>query len=283
MNISFVIITGLSGAGKTVAIKAMEDSGYYCVDNLPLVLLGSFSEFLLRQNEINRAAVGIDIRERAFLNNIYEVFEEIKRKTALEVIFLEAPDDVLMRRYKETRRPHPLQGSGKALEQAIQEEKIILSPLRELADRVIDTGQFTPHQLREMIIKTFGPDLSGQFTVHLISFGFKFGPPEGLDLMFDVRFLPNPHFVPELRPLTGLDEKVKRYVLMDRTTEQTLNRLKDLLGFLIPKYQKEGRQSVSIGIGCTGGRHRSPAVVEEIKAFIERTLEVPCQVVHREI
>ncbi len=283
MAVSFIIITGLSGAGKTVAIKALEDSGYYCVDNLPLPLLGAFAEFLLRQDDIKRAAVGIDIRERAFLKNIHEVLEDIKRKTTLEVVFLEAPEEVLLRRYKETRRPHPLQGPEKSLQKAIEEEKKILSPFRELADRVIDTGQFTPHQLRDLIIKTFGPEHMGQFTVYLISFGFKFGPPQDLDLMFDVRFLPNPHFVPELRPLTGLDEGVRNFVLRDKKAEETLKRLKDLLSFLLPNYQKEGKQTVSIGIGCTGGRHRSPVVVEELKRFIETELSLPCQVVHREI
>ena len=275
-----VIITGLSGSGKTVALRALEDSGFFCVDNLPIVLIDSFASIVSKSGEIIRLGIGIDIREKGFLSEIGNVLKTLRKKYQTEIIFLDAEKDVLVRRFKETRRPHPLGGD---IEEAIQVEKERLSPLREAADRIVDTSSFTPHQLRQLVTSFYRMNLGKKaMTVVLISFGFKIGAPQNVDLLFDARFLPNPNFIPELKPLKGTDRRVSDYVLKDKTAKAYVSRIKDLIDFLIPLYIKEGRPYLTIGIGCTGGNHRSPAIVEKLRGYLKK-YPIDLSVVHRDI
>jgi UPF0042 nucleotide-binding protein len=275
-----VIITGLSGSGKTVALRALEDSDFFCVDNLPIALIDSFVSIVSKNRETRKIGIGIDIREKGFLSEISEVLKTLKDKYRTEVIFFEAEKDVLMRRFKETRRPHPLGGN---IEEAIQVEKDRLSLLREAADRIIDTSSFTPHQLRQLVTSRYmiqkGKNL---MTVVLISFGFKYGTPQNVDLLFDVRFLPNPNFVPALKALKGTDKRVSDYVLKKQETKALMSKIKELIDFLIPLYIKEGRSYLTIGIGCTGGNHRSPAIVEKLQGYLIKH-PIDLSIVHRDI
>ncbi len=275
-----VIVTGLSGSGKTVALRALEDSGFFCVDNLPVALIEAFVAEVSGNSEIREIGIGIDIREKGFLTDVENVIKSLKNKFHTEVLFLEAEQDVLLRRFKETRRPHPLQGN---IEDAIKIEKERLLVLREYADKIIDTSSFTPHQLRRLIICQFnltpGEDI---MTVVIISFGFKFGIPQNIDLLFDVRFLPNPHFIPELKHLRGTDKKVADFVLKNKIANAYIKKIKSLIDFLLPNYIKEGKTFLTIGIGCTGGNHRSPAIVERLARIIKKH-PVKLNVVHRDI
>ncbi len=277
---TIVIISGLSGSGKTVALRALEDSDFFCVDNLPVALIDSFVSIISKNREIKKIGIGIDIREKGFLSGINEGLKVLKNKYRVEVLFFEAESDVLLRRFKETRRPHPLGGN---IEEAIQIEKDRLSLLKEAADRIIDTSSFTPHQLRQLVTSRYrvqkGKNL---MAVVLISFGFKFGPPQNIDLLFDVRFLPNPNFVPELKALKGTDKRVSDYVLKKQETKILMSKMKELLDFLIPLYIKEGRSCLTIGIGCTGGNHRSPAIVEKLRGYL-RKHPIDMSIVHRDI
>lgn len=277
---TIVIISGLSGSGKTVALRALEDSDFFCVDNLPVALIDSFVSIISKNREIKKIGIGIDIREKGFLSGINEVLKVLKNKYRVEVLFFEAESDVLLRRFKETRRPHPL---GWNIEEAIQIEKDRLSLLKEAADRIIDTSSFTPHQLRQLVTSRYrvqkGKNL---MAVVLISFGFKFGPPQNIDLLFDVRFLSNPNFVPELKALKGTDKRVSDYVLKKQETQILMSKMKELLDFLIPLYIKEGRSCLTIGIGCTGGNHRSPAIVEKLRGYL-RKHPIDMSIVHRDI
>jgi RNase adapter protein RapZ len=275
-----VIVTGLSGSGKTVALRALEDSGYYCVDNLPVTLIESFVTTIARQKDLKRIAIGIDIREKVFLDEISDALRVLRKLYRTEVLFLEAEKDIIVRRFRETRRPHPLGGN---IEEAIAAERERLSLLKEAADRIVDTSSYTPHQLRQLVttlysLKTGKRDV----TVVLISFGFKFGAPQNLDLLFDVRFLSNPNFVPELKALKGTEKKVSEYVFRGRTARTYVKKIKDLLDFLIPNYIKEGRAYLTIGIGCTGGNHRSPAIVEKLRTYLKK-YPMEISVVHRDI
>ena len=275
-----VIITGLSGSGKTVALRALEDAGFFCVDNLPVALIESFISEVSGNARIKKIGIGIDIREKGFLSEVDHVLKALKQKHRSEVLFLEAEQEVLLRRFKETRRPHPIEGN---IEDALKIEKEILSALKEAADRIIDTSSFTPHQLRRMITGLYSISAGKKnMTLVLISFGFKFGQPQNIDLLFDVRFLPNPHFVPELKPLRGTDKKVADFVLKNKTTKTYVSKIKDLIDFVIPHYIKEGRSYVTIGIGCTGGNHRSPAIVEKLKRSLKRH-PVELSIVHRDL
>jgi len=275
-----VIITGLSGSGKTVALRALEDAGFFCVDNLPVALIESFISEVSGNARIKKIGIGIDIREKGFLSEVDHVLKALKQKHRSEVLFLEAEQEVLLRRFKETRRPHPIEGN---IEDALKIEKEILSALKEAADRIIDTSSFTPHQLRRMITGLYSISAGKKnMTLVLISFGFKFGQPQNIDLLFDVRFLPNPHFVPELKPLRGTDKKVADFVLKNKTTNTYVSKIKDLIDFVIPHYIKEGRSYVTIGIGCTGGNHRSPAIVEKLKRSLKRH-PVELSIVHRDL
>jgi UPF0042 nucleotide-binding protein len=275
-----VIITGLSGSGKTVALRALEDSDFFCVDNLPVVLIDSFASIVSQNKEIKKIGIGIDIREKGFLSQMVDVLGTLREKYHTEVLFLEAEKDVLVRRFKETRRPHPLGGD---IEEAIQVEKETLSPLRGAADRIIDTSSLTPHQLRRLIVSFYRTKTDNRsMTVVLISFGFKFGAPQNIDLLFDARFLPNPNFVPELKPLKGTDKIVSDYVFRDRTARAYVSKIKGLIDFLIPLYMSEGRPYLTIGIGCTGGNHRSPAIVEKLRGYLKK-YPIDTSVVHRDI
>lgn len=277
---TIVIISGISGSGKTVALRALEDSEFFCVDNLPVALIDSFVSIISKNREIKKIGIGIDIREKGFLSGINEALKVLKNKYRVEVLFFEAESDVLLRRFKETRRPHPLGGN---IEEAIQIEKDRLSLLKEAADRIIDTSSFTPHQLRQLVTSRYRVQKDKNLmAVVLISFGFKFGPPQNIDLLFDVRFLPNPNFVPELKALKGTDKRVSDYVLKKQETKILMGKMKELLDFLIPLYIKEGRSCLTIGIGCTGGNHRSPAIVEKLRGYL-RKHPINLSIVHRDI
>jgi UPF0042 nucleotide-binding protein len=281
---SIVIISGLSGSGKTVALRAVEDIGFFCVDNLPPQLIDSFvSTTSVRKTKAD-IAIGIDIREKEFLHVLTNALPSLREKYIIETLFLEAEKNILVRRFKETRRPHPLMAPEiKEIEEAIALEKGLLLPLREIADRIIDTSPFTPHQLRQHIISLYSKEKSPyEMDVTLMSFGFKYGVPQNIDLLFDVRFLPNPHFVPELKELNGTDAPVREYVLEKPQTGEFIAKLIDLLGFLIPYYKKEGKSYLTIGIGCTGGRHRSIAIAEEAASRIRRD-NLGITVLHRDL
>lgn len=275
-----LIVSGLSGSGKTVALRAVEDSGFYCVDNIPVSLISSLIGKISQQSGSRHIAIGIDIREKEFLKDSNAAVALLKKKFSLQILFLEAEPAVLVRRFKETRRPHPLGGS---LEEAIMAEKKVLSGLKANADRVIDTSTLSPHELRKLITSLYAPAAGHKdLAVSIISFGFKYGIPQNIDLLFDVRFLPNPHFVPGLRELTGRDRKVSDFVFSQPTTKQFMKKVKDLLGFLIPHYIREGKSYLSIAFGCTGGRHRSPAIAEEISKFMAKGNLEP-HIIHRDI
>jgi UPF0042 nucleotide-binding protein len=267
-----VVVTGLSGSGKSTALHVLEDLGFYCVDNLPVALLPRFVELWeSSREEVHRVAFGIDARERLFQGGFQAAFDEIRRAgVRLEVLYLEASDEVLVRRFSETRRPHPAAVGG-TVEDGIRKEREALRELRELADRILDTTAFTVHELRaalrDMLARTDAPSL----TVSLVSFGYKYGLPTDADVAFDCRFLPNPFFVEELRPKTGLDDVVAAYVLDRDDTRELLGHVQGLLEFSLPRYQHEGKSYLTIAIGCTGGRHRSVALVEELRRRLERT------------
>ncbi len=278
-----VVVTGLSGSGKSTATKAFEDIGYFCVDNLPPVLLPRIVDLVTqaRGNEA-RIALVADVRGREFLPDATRVIEELRRgKHEVRVLFLDAREDILIRRYSETRRRHPLAGRGGTRE-GIRRERRLLLPLRESADTVLDTTRFNVHQLRDILTRRFRGEGEGGLRVAVTSFGFRHGIPPEVDMVVDVRFLPNPNFVPKLKHLTGEDAGVRRYVLSAPVTRAFLRRLSSFLKFLIPLYTKEGKAYFTLGVGCTGGRHRSVAVAEEIARVLGRA-NVPSAVVHRDL
>jgi UPF0042 nucleotide-binding protein len=279
----FVIITGLSGAGKSFAIKCFEDMGYFCVDNLPTTIIPTFAELCTQSTrEIRRIALGVDVRAGEYLAHLVEILQELKTKGyPTEVLFLEAGDESLVRRYHETRRQHPLAGKGN-LQDGIRAERKAMAHLREIADRIVDTSSLTVHQLKELLVDFYGATKSLAFTVSLVSFGYKHGIPYESDLVFDVRFLPNPHFVLDLRALDGRDAQVREFVFKHEESRQLLDRLKDLLKFLLPFYQREGKAYLTVAIGCTGGRHRSVALLEELTPFLEAQ-GFPPTVTHRDL
>jgi len=275
-----IIVTGLSGAGKTIALNAFEDVGFFCVDNLPTALIKSFVELCCQTPALSNIAIGIDIRESKFLQHFSDNVSELRKTQNLEIVFLEASEDVLIRRFKETRRPHPL--GYKDLKKALRKEARVLRPIRQDADKVIDTSSLSPHQLRKLITKTFLTRETENMTIGLVSFGYKYGIPLEADLLFDVRFLPNPYFIKELKPLPGTSPKVKKFVLSQEATKKFFEKLNPLLEHLLPLYSQEGRNYLTIGVGCTGGRHRSPVIVEEIrKNLLKKKLHVSA--VHRDL
>jgi UPF0042 nucleotide-binding protein len=285
--IEVIIVSGLSGAGKTVALRALEDTGYFCIDNLPVTLIEPFLSAIRSAENIRKIGIGVDIREYVFLSDAYRVITSLKNRYNVRILFLEAEKEIMVRRFKETRRPHPMGPiSGEMnLEKAIEEERRLLSVIREAADIVLDTSNFTPHQLRYRIISMHGagePENSG-LKVTIISFGFKFGAPHDLDILLDIRFLPNPFFIEDLKPFKGTDAVVADFVLKSAEAREFLSRAGALLDFMLPHYIKEGRSYLTMGIGCTGGRHRSPAIVEELAKGIGSTFNVAVNVVHRDI
>lgn len=272
---NFVIITGLSGSGMSSATNAFEDLGYFCVDNLPVALLTQFSRLVLPNEEekpaIEKAALVIDIRERHFLSDFTGELEKLSEKK-LEpfVLFFEASDEVLQRRFSETRRPHPFD-KGKGLLSAIQAERKALSNVRKAADLIIDTSEHTVHTLRKLLIEKFGQTEEGTpLRVQVVSFGHKYGVPRQVDLLFDVRHLPNPYFVPELKHLPGTDKKVIKFLESQEEVHETSRRFADLLAYLLPLYKREGKSYLTIGVGCTGGRHRSVKLANDVGAFLKK-------------
>jgi UPF0042 nucleotide-binding protein len=268
--IRFVIITGLSGAGKSYAIKCLEDLGYFCVDNLPTTLIPTFAELCANSSRgIQAIALGVDVREGEYLVNMVDTIQELRsRGHRVDVLFLEASDETLVRRYHETRRRHPLAGEGNVID-GIRAERAALAHLREIANRVIDTTSLTVHQLKDQMVHSYGPQAAkGGLTVSLVSFGFKHGVPYDADLVFDVRFLPNPHFVERLRALDGRDPAVEEFVMSFSESRELLSRLEGLLKFLLPLYEREGKAYLTVAIGCTGGRHRSVMLVEALSSFL---------------
>jgi RNase adapter protein RapZ len=269
---SFVIITGLSGSGKGTFLRALEDRGFFCVDNLPVGLLGKFHELILKSQEGAKAAMVIDVREgETTLSEFPAVYQDLKKNSSLQMSlwFLEASDAVLVRRFSETRRPHPANPNLPVLD-AIALERDLLVPIRDMADHVLDTSQFTIHQLRQHAVRLFEEREVQHLLVSLVSFGFKYGVPIDSDLVFDVRFLPNPNFVPELKAFTGADAQVVEYMNSHDATHKFLDHVHSFVDFLLPQYEKEGKAYVTISIGCTGGRHRSVfianAIAEHVKA-----------------
>jgi UPF0042 nucleotide-binding protein len=282
----FVVLTGLSGSGKSQAIRAMEDLGYFCVDNMPVALLPMFAELVARAgSDIARAAVVVDVREGRMLDELPRVLKALKHRPDLNpvLIFLDAADSTLVRRFSETRRPHPLAPDRSAIE-GIREERKRMAPLRRLADHVVDTSKLTVHELRHAFRDVQAGEAPGkQLVVTILSFGFKHGIPVDSDLLFDVRFLPNPHFVPALRPHTGRDREVRAYLDRSPATREFLDKTLSLLRFLIPQYVAEGKTYLTVGIGCTGGRHRSVAIAEALKKGLSGLAGVQMRVRHRDI
>jgi UPF0042 nucleotide-binding protein len=270
-----VIITGLSGSGMSSATNAFQDLGFFCVDNLPITMLQTFARLVNSDEEdekgIRRAALVIDIRERGFLADFRTELRAL-RATGLRVIvlFFEASDDVLQHRFSETRRPHPAE-RGQGLLAAINAEREAMSGIRSLADQIIDTSEHTVHTLRSFLLERFSPDRKGApMRVQVLSFGHKYGNPGDLELLFDVRHLPNPHFVPDLKRLSGHDSRVVKYLRSHEEVRETLQRFTDLLTYLLPLYKREGKSYVTVGIGCTGGRHRSVMVANALARALRR-------------
>lgn len=260
-----VILTGLSGSGKLSALKTFEDMGFYAVDNLPIELLPSFAELVSQSVEITRAALVVDAREGRGLERFPAIVKELRRKLSVRVVYLEASKAALLRRFSETRRPHPL-GQGEMVTKAIEAEQRLFGPVRKMADIRIDTTNFNVHELRAYLQNEFRRDSTGNsLLISSISFGYKHGVPLEADLVFDVRFLPNPHFVPEFRRLTGRDRKVVAYLNQFPQTKEFLDRVTDLLVFLLPHYIREGKSYLTVAFGCTGGQHRSVMIAEEMR------------------
>ncbi len=282
----FVVLTGLSGSGKSQAIRALEDLGYFCVDNLPVMLLPMLAELTLRAgSEIARAAVVVDVREGKLLNEFPGIYRKMKAIRGLNpvLIFLEAAEPTLVRRFSETRRPHPLAPDRSALE-GIREERKAMKAIRDLADHIVDTSEMTVHELRHAFTGVASGRAPGsQLVVTVLSFGFKHGIPVDSDLLFDVRFLPNPHFVPELRAHTGRDPQVVKFLDRAKATHEFLDHTLNLLKFLVPQYVNEGKSYLTVGIGCTGGRHRSVAIAEALKKGLSGLPGVRVRVKHRDI
>lgn len=277
-----VILTGLSGSGKSTTSKVFEDIGYFCVDNLPAVLLPKIIDLVSEaRGEAAQIALVADVRGREFLPDFARVIGDLRRRGHdVKVLFLDAEDDVLLRRFSETRRKHPLAGPGGAKE-AIRRERKVLSPLREMADTVLNTSQYTVHQLRDALLRRFRKTDAGGLRVSIVSFGYRYGIPLEADMIIDVRFLPNPNFVPALKAHNGMDRKVREYVLSGQVPRRFLRILTSVLHFLLPLYTKEGKAYFTLGIGCTGGRHRSVAIAEALSAALAR--ETSPVVVHRDL
>lgn len=276
-----VLITGMSGSGKASVLKAFEDLGYYCVDNLPIELIPQFAELAVQSSEIRRTALVVDVREGSKLEKLPGILKSIRRMIPMKVVFLEASDAVLLRRFSETRRPHPL-GADSTVKSALKAERRHLSTIRRLADFVIDTSKFNVHELRASITQRFQQQsLQKGLLISCVSFGFRQGVPEDADLVFDVRFLPNPHFVPEFRPLTGRDKRVAKYIRSFPQTREFISRISALLVYLIPHYINEGKSYLTIAFGCTGGQHRSVMIAEDVAKRL-RASDYRVKVVHRD-
>jgi len=277
-----VILTGLSGSGKSTVLKAFEDMGYYCVDNLPVELIPIFAELhAAGEGDFGRAALLVDAREGLHLAKLPGLLRHLRNEHPIILVYIEAHEDALLRRYSETRRPHPL-GRDYSVRESLHHERALMEPIRKLADVVIDTSQFNVHELRHFVNERFKTESKRPLLVSLVSFGYKFGVPTDADLMFDVRFLPNPHFVPKLRAFTGKDKKVRRYIESFPQTGEFLRRMRGLLTYLIPHYIEEGKSYLTIAFGCTGGKHRSVMMAEWLKKAMEKK-GFSTRVMHRDI
>lgn len=280
----FIIVTGFSGAGKSRAINALEDIGYYCIDNIPPALIKYFAQLCIENGTLNKVAVVTDTRGMNFFSGFIDGLNELQSSGSnYEILFLEASSDVLVNRYKETRRKHPLlDDADGSIEQAVELEKSLLTPIRARANYIIDTTLLSPAQLKERISDLFMENPAGTLNIHCMSFGFKYGPATEADLKFDVRCLPNPYYIDELRHKTGLDDEVKEYVLSNDNAKQLLAKLIDLIDFLCPLYKKEGKSQLVIAIGCTGGKHRSVTFAEEIYKHLSNQ-KMKVTINHRDI
>ena len=279
-----VIVTGMSGAGKTIALKMLEDIGFYCVDNLPISLVDKFVQLVSEGTSIEKAALGLDIRSGEELGNLDEILENWRRSNVdVQVLFLYANDAVLIKRYKETRRTHPLAGAGR-LENGIEKEREKLAFLKREADYIIDTSMLLTRELRKELEKIFLQDARYKnMYVTVLSFGFKYGIPEDADLVFDVRFLPNPYYDEHLRPLTGQVQAVRDYVMQGGTADAFLKKLYDMIDFLLPNYINEGKNQLVIAVGCTGGKHRSVTIARALYEHLEAAGEYGIRIDHRDI
>lgn len=280
-SLDLVVITGMSGAGKTVAIQSFEDMGYFCIDNMPPTLVPKFWELIKESGKVSKIALVVDLRSRSFFEEIQSMLAEIENTSFIDtrILFLDASDTELVSRYKETRRTHPLAMDGLVTE-GIRKERAILEDLKTRASIVIDTTNLTPRQLREKINQEFRHSQDRGFRIEMVSFGFKYGLPIDADIAMDVRFLPNPHYIPELRPLTGQDESVREYVMSFPETEQFYQQFISLLEMIMPGYVKEGKSSLTIAIGCTGGQHRSVALTERVGKALSKEYKV--NITHRD-
>ena len=267
---SLVVVSGLAGAGKSAALNSLEDLGYYCIDNLPPALMSKFADLCEKAGgAVDRAALVVDARTHGLLDKFAKAYEELQaRAESVELAFLDADDAVLQQRYSETRRPHPLAGVGDVLT-GIRLERKMLEPIRSLATRVIDTSHFTRHDLREFLFELYGSASDERAVIHVVSFAFRSGLPKNADLVFDVRFLPNPNYVPELKLLSGMDKPVSHYVESRPETREFLNHVEGLLRFVVPRLGGEGRAYLTLAFGCTGGRHRSVAVAARVAQDLE--------------
>ncbi|MBT0654721.1 RNase adapter RapZ [Geomobilimonas luticola] len=280
-----VIITGLSGSGKSTAVRVLEDEGFFCLDNLPITLFPTFVELVDKsKDKVRDVALVMDIRGRDFLEGYEQVFQQIRDAGhTVEIIFFDATDEVLVRRFSETRRRHPVQESGGSVPEGIHLERELLAGLRRLATLVIDTSELNVHQLKELVsARLKGEEGPAGMTVHLQSFGYRYGIPLESDLVFDVRFLPNPHFVPELKPFPGTDPQVRGFVMEKPATTTFLAKLQDMLDFLLPAYRQEGKSYLTISIGCTGGRHRSVVITEQLRVYFNGR-NVQTKITHRDV
>lgn len=284
---NLIIVTGLSGSGMSSATDAFEDLGYFCVDNLPITMISTFGRLLESQNgepaAIDKAVLVINFRERHFLDGFsLELKKLAKRKLIPYIVFFEASDETLLRRFSETRRPHPAD-NGKGLATAIKAERRAMTDVKRLADMLIDTTEHTVHTLRRLIVQKFSGDPEGRsLKVEIVSFGHKYGAPRGLDLMFDVRHLPNPYFVKDLKELPGTDRRVIKFFENEPEADETIDKLTDLLEYLLPKYQREGKSYLTIGVGCTGGRHRSVMVANALAKRLKK-LNFDASTEHRDV
>ncbi|HET6871485.1 MAG TPA: RNase adapter RapZ [Sporolactobacillaceae bacterium] len=282
-SIQIVIITGMSGAGKTVAMQCFEDLGFFCIDNLPPTLLPKFIEMVGETGDkLTKLALVMDLRGGEFFDSLFEAIDSLSSTKEIkpQILFLDAKDNALVRRYKESRRSHPLAPKGLPLE-GIQAERRMLEEIKGRAQHYIDTTEIKPLQLKEKIFEWFGEANSDHFNINVLSFGFKYGLPIDADLVFDVRFLPNPHYVEHMRERTGLETDVSEYVFKWSETKQFLEKLMELLTFMLPQYKREGKSQLVIAIGCTGGKHRSVALSEEIARRLSE--DYPARATHRDI
>lgn len=268
---NFIIVTGMSGAGKSSAIKFFEDMGYYCVDNLPPTLISSFAELIVpQQDKLSKVVLGIDIRGGILFDDLFSSLHDLKSSGhSYEIVFFDCSESELIKRYKETRRLHPL-ARGERIEEGVQREREILKEIKSKAHHIIDTSYMLPKDTKEVLFKMYNEQKTfNSLMITIISFGFKYGMPTDADLVYDVRFAPNPYYIPEMRPLTGNDTIVKDYVLQFEVTQIFLSKLKDMITFLIPNYMQEGKNQLVIAIGCTGGKHRSVTIANALGKFLQ--------------